>query len=303
MSFIIIILFLLMPSYVSFAAKEALSVCIESVIPSLFPFMAAAKCAVISKDIKEDNFIFHFLAKLFNIPLCGVYALIFGMICGYPVGAKTAFDLYREKRIDKKDAIRLASFTNNAGPGFVISVIGSAFLKSSFYGIIIYISHISASLITGLILRGKRKSYSLPAKEEKKVPLSESIPMAIYDSAVSSVNITAVIMFFACFSSVLFRIFPPSAVSGIKGGILSGIFEITSGIRIISGSDIPIPLKLSVITFLTGFSGLSVIFQTKSFAKGLNIKTTPCILCKVLSSLLSVFILLFLYNCHSVFCK
>ncbi len=295
MSFLIILLFLTMPLSVSAAAKDALTLCFQSVIPSLFPFMAAAKCAVITRDIKEDNIFFKGIARLFNIPLSGVISFIFGLICGYPIGAKTAFDLLREGRIEKRDAIRLACFANNAGPAFVISVVGAEFLNSAFWGVIIYISHITASVITGLIIRGKKREYSYSYDLTSKTPLTEAIPSAIYDSGLSVINVTAVIMFFAAVSSAAFKFLPsPITSTPLYSALVSGFFEITSGIKLISLSEIALPLKLSVIAFLISFSGVSIIFQTKTFAKGLNIKTTPCVLCKVLSAFLSFFICYFL---------
>lgn len=295
MSFLIILTFLIMPLSVSAAAKDALMLSIQSVIPALFPFMVAAKCAVIARDVKEDNFLFRKIAWFFNIPLSGVLSLVFGLLCGYPIGAKTAFDLLRENRIEKKDAVKLACFTNNAGPAFVISVVGAGFLGSSFYGVIIYFCHVLGSLITGVLIRGKKKEYPYIRDVSGSSSLMEAIPQAIYDSASSILNVTAVIMFFAAVSAAVFNLIP-AHISGnpLYAGLVSGFFEITSGIKIISHANLNLPIKLSLITFLTSFSGISVIFQTKSFSKGLNIKTTPCVLCKVLSSFISFFICYFL---------
>jgi len=296
MSFFIILIFLISPLTVSASAKAALGLCIDSVIPSLFPFMVAAKCAVLSRDIKEDNLLFKFIAKLFNVPLCGGLSFIFGLICGYPVGAKTAFDLYREKRITKKEAVKLASFANNAGPAFVISVIGGGFLKSVPFGIIIYISLIAGSIITGILIRNTTPpAINSNFERKERISLYDVIPDAVFDSATGIINVTAMIMFFAAFYSVIYKILPaPITDTPVKEGILSGIFEITSGIKILSETSLPVTTLLPLITFLTGFSGISVIFQTKAFARGLNIKTTPCVLCRVLSSLFSSVICYFL---------
>ena len=288
MSLILIALFLLMPTEVMRAAREALDMCLVSVIPALFPFMTAAKCAVLSRDINEDNFIFRFLSRAFNIPLAGVWSFLFGLICGYPIGAKTAFDLCREKRIKKGEAVRLSCFTNNAGPAFVIGVCGGGFLKSASLGALVYICHISGGIILGLLLRG-RGAVSVYAPSKKQGPsLTEIIPRAVSDSVSGVLNVSGIIIFFAALCSAVFRILPAAlTASPFERGLITGIFEITSGIKIISEAFVSLPLKLSAVCFLTGFSGLSVIFQTKSFASGLGIKLTPCILCKVFSSLIS----------------
>ena len=102
-------------------------------------------------------------------------------------------------------------------------------------------------------------------------------------------------MFFAAVSSAVFSFLPDFIISNpLYSGLISGFFEITSGIKLISTASLDLPVKLSVITFLVSFSGVSIIFQTKAFARGLNIKTTPCILCKVLSSIISFLICYFL---------
>lgn len=288
MSLILIILFLLMPAEVTGAAREALEMCLVSVIPALFPFMTAAKCAVLSRDIKENNFIFRCLSGVFGISLAGVWSFVFGLICGYPIGAKTAFDLCREKRIKKDEAVRLSCFTNNAGPAFVIGVCGGGFLKSASLGALIYICHIFGGVILGLLLRSRRAASVSAPFPERGPSLTEIIPKAVSDSVSGVLNVSGIIIFFAALCSVVFRVLPSALTdSPVKKGFLTGLFEITSGIKILSDAPVPLPAKLSAVCFLTGFSGLSVIFQTKAFSSGLGIKITPCILCKVFSSLIS----------------
>lgn len=54
----------------------------------------------------------------------GAFALAMGITSGYPVGAKVASDLYKDKLCSKIEAERLISFTNSSGPLFVIGAIG-----------------------------------------------------------------------------------------------------------------------------------------------------------------------------------
>lgn len=287
MSLIFIVSFLIMPSAAASAAKDALDMCLVSVIPALFPFMAAAKCAVLCGDLPEDNFVFCLVSKIFNIPLPGVLSLFFGLLCGYPVGAKTAFDLYLEGRITKKDALKLACFANNAGPAFVIAAVGSGFLKNTAYGVLIYLCHIFGSLAVGFIIRGKEPPASRGGGKRIRASLFEVIPAAVSDSVSGILNVSGTIIFFAVLYTVISSPLSLLLKSGAEKAMLAGFFEITSGIRLLSRENIYLPLKLSLICFLTGFSGLSVIFQTKAFAGRADIKTAPCVLCKLLSAFIS----------------
>ena len=54
----------------------------------------------------------------------GAFALAMGITSGYPVGAKVASDLYKDKLCSKIEAERLIAFTNSSGPLFVIGAIG-----------------------------------------------------------------------------------------------------------------------------------------------------------------------------------
>lgn len=294
MAFIPIILFLAFPGRVSFAARSALSMCAVSVIPSLFPFMAAAKCAVLSGDINEDNGFFRLIARIFGISPAGVWSLLSGLICGYPTGAKTAFDLCREGRISKREAVKLSCFCNNGGPAFIISVVGGGFLRSTSYGIIIYLCHITASLLTGLALRKLPVKKAPPRKKELPRGIMWVLPEALLDSASGILNVTGIIVFFAALLEVIKGILPMGLTANpVYDGMFCGLFEITSGIKSLASSPVDIPLKLSLITFLMSFSGFSVIMQSLSFARGLNIKTAPCILCKTLSACLSAILCYF----------
>ena len=52
----------------------------------------------------------------------GSYALLLGLICGYPMGAKLTADLFREGKITKSEAQYLLTFCNNPGPVFISSI-------------------------------------------------------------------------------------------------------------------------------------------------------------------------------------
>lgn len=84
-----------------------------------------------------------------------------GLISGYPVGAKIAANL-REKNIcSKEECERLLSFTNNSGPLFIIGTVGITMFGSTEIGLLLFITHLLASLTVGVLFRFWKKKNQL----------------------------------------------------------------------------------------------------------------------------------------------
>ncbi|MEG1778158.1 MAG: sporulation protein, partial [Angelakisella sp.] len=90
---------------------------------------------------------------LFGVPGACAPAFILGIIGGYPVGAKTALTLYQNRLCSKTEAERLLAFCNNCGPAFILGTVGSAVFGDMRVGILLYASHILASIAVGIIFR------------------------------------------------------------------------------------------------------------------------------------------------------
>lgn len=281
-------IFLVFPGIIAGSAGNALDMCIESVIPSLFPFMVISRIIIASGRIKEDNFIFRFLAKIFKISTAGVWALCLGLVCGYPVGAKIVCDLKKEKRISSFEAQKLMMFANNAGPAFCIATVGGMFFSSVRAGVIIYLSHITASLLTGLVLSFFPVTEGTAKKNHNRPPFSKLFIESVSEGIMSVINVTGIIVFF----SALLNIFDISGLTSLLpegfSGVLKGIFEMTGGIKEISLSALPFRIKVALSSFLVSFSGFSVFAQVLTFSEG--IKITPCIICKVAGALAAMLI-------------
>ena len=56
------------------------------------------------------------MKPVFNVPGEGIFALLMGIISGYPVGAKIVANLKREGICNSIECERLIAFTNNSGP-------------------------------------------------------------------------------------------------------------------------------------------------------------------------------------------
>ena len=143
------------------SVAEALALCARSVVPSLFPFLVASS-ALLALGFGElaAPWLAGLMEPLFRVPGAGSAALVLGLVGGYPIGAKTAADLYRENLVSREEAERLLAFCNNSNPVFLISVLGVGVFGSVRAGVWLWLIHVLSALLTGLVFRGSGKSAS-----------------------------------------------------------------------------------------------------------------------------------------------
>ena len=124
------------------AVRRALSLCARSVVPALFPFFVVSGLFT-SLGFAEGmgRRLTPAAALLFRVSGAGTSAFFLGLLGGYPVGGRTVGQLYREGRISGNEAERLLSFCNNAGPSFILGVVGLGCFQSLTAGWALYLIH------------------------------------------------------------------------------------------------------------------------------------------------------------------
>ena len=113
------------------AAGEALALCAGTVIPALFPFLAVSGLAM-ALGLGEwlSPALRGLMGPLYRLPGTAAAPLVLGLLGGYPIGARTAAELYREGALTRDEAERLLTFCNNANPAFFLSVLGAGVFGS-----------------------------------------------------------------------------------------------------------------------------------------------------------------------------
>ena len=205
------------------ATKSGLELWSTSVLPSLLPFFIAVELLKYTDIIKILGKLFNpIMRPIFNVPGAASFALIMGIISGYPTGAKIVSDFKKEGICSDIECERLIAFTNNSGPLFIISTVGISFLGDTRTGILLFITHILACLSVGFLFRwwknGKKSNYSnnsnllsQPKKNNKKANLN-NLGEILATSIMNSINTIIMIGGFVTIFSVIVSILKESQI-------------------------------------------------------------------------------------------
>ena len=140
------------------AAKNGLSLWSFSVVPSLLPFFIATELLGYTNIITIlGNFLNKFMRPIFNVPGEGAFALLMGIISGYPMGAKIVSNFKSQGICTNEECERLLAFTNNSGPLFIIGTVGVSLFSSSQIGLKLFVVHLISCLLVGFIFRWWKK--------------------------------------------------------------------------------------------------------------------------------------------------
>ncbi len=264
------------------AAAEALALCAQSVIPALFPFMAVSGLLVaLGFGEWVSPHLAGLMGPLFRLPGCASSALLLGLVGGYPIGAKTAADLYRDGLLTAEEAERLLAFCNNSNPVFLVSVLGAGVFGDVRAGIWLWLIHVLSVLLTGLCFRGggKRPARRAPARTFpcRAVSLSSAFVEAVRGAASGMLSVCAFVVLFYVLVS------PLKAVGGQWGAALVGAVELFSLTPLLA----PDRLGFVIAAFCSGWGGLSVLCQTAAVLDGSGLPLGACLRGKALQGLLS----------------
>ena len=280
------LLLLFRESVAAQGVRDGIELCLTSVIPALFPFFAASQLLV-SLGAAEvlGRAAGPLFRRLFGIGGAGASAFLLGLIGGYPVGAKTTESLVRQGLLTPEGGVLLLTFCNNAGPAFILGIVGSGVFHSPRAGVWLYLLHAASATAVGLLLcrAGGRKPPAVPRTAPvvpvKKAPASLA---AVFIEAVQSgVRAMAGVCGFVIFFLVLLRL--AEEALGSLPPLAAGFLELTNGILRLT------PDRRGFITAagLLGWGGLSVHGQTAAVLGGSGISLRRYLPAKALQGALS----------------
>lgn len=265
------------------SVAEALALCARSVVPSLFPFLVASS-ALLALGFGElaAPWLAGLMEPLFRVPGAGSAALVLGLVGGYPIGAKTAADLYRENLVSREEAERLLAFCNNSNPVFLISVLGVGVFGSVRAGVWLWLIHGAPPPSDGTGVSGQRK-IRFPAGADK----ASSFPGCQLCEASPGLSGPRLPGFCLCApswcSSMCWRSLSPPWAAAL-GAVLVAALELFSLTPLLTADAFGFLLAAAA----AGWGGLSVLCQTLAVLEGSGLRLRNCFLGKVVQSAFSL---------------
>jgi sporulation integral membrane protein YlbJ len=266
------------------ASRAGLDLCARVVVPSLLPFF------ILTSLLGELGLPGHLgrglapvMRRLFGVSGQGAAAFILGVTGGYPLGASAVADMRTRGEISLDEAEDLLTFCNNSGPAFIIGAAGIGVFGSSGAGLLLYFSHIAAAVMAGALLsRRSGRDFASPPVCSGTVGLSQALPEAVRRSVTACLSVCGFIVIFSVLTGLLDAVGILSALTGAAAARLglelhfvraffTGLMELGCGIGSMEGLAAT-PANLALASFILGWGGISVHFQTLAVISGTDIK-------------------------------
>ncbi|MBQ4550768.1 MAG: hypothetical protein IJA49_06715 [Oscillospiraceae bacterium] len=249
------------------SAREALSLCAKTLIPSLFPLFVLGGMLVPGlAQIHVPG-----LSRILGFPE-GYFLL--GSLGGYPLGAACIAQAVERREMPKEDGVRMLGLCSLCGPGFLFGVVGA--MLSIKEAALIFLMQLEAALATAAFWPGGSQGKSSIAAESVTLPDALNRAMHSMLSVCGWVTLAAVAAGFL--RQWIFPFLPE-----VVAVILTGLLELTNGIFAAQG--MPYEAQFVLCALFCSFGGVSVLLQLAGLSKGLEMG--QCIAQKALHGLLT----------------
>lgn len=267
---LLLLLFMIPRNDPSESVRRSLIFCAGSLVPSLFLSSVLGK--MLASGIK------------LRTKYADIVIILYSMLCGFPFGAITAGELYKNGSISRDRAEKITAFSNTASASFIVSYVGVSSLGNVRAGLFLLAGNTLVTLMWYLVLR-----MSAPKEQDifiMNVSHSKNIVSAVAESSQTMLAVCGCVVFFSSVCDLLCR----SVANDVIKTMIRGFFEISGGIKDASGLKPGVSYILSAI--FIGWSGLSVMFQV-AFASGSDIRTRCFVLGRIFqASAMGVFAVL-----------
>lgn len=242
------------------SASDALKLCIQSVIPSLFPFLFIT--GMLRNHVGSTPLrCLAPLEKVCNIPCNKSYMLLLGLLGGYPIGAKIVADEYHSGMLSTKQAKKMICYCNNAAPAFIFGIAGSLF-TDRYFAWILWGAQILSALCVAMITKDTLQN-SASVSSMRRQSITSNLAQSIYSMALICGWIVLFRVFIIFLQRYVIWIFPVQIQI-----LIIGFLELTNGI-FASHDLLNLPQRFIMTNIFLSFGGFCVTMQTASVATGL----------------------------------
>lgn len=244
-----IVLILTFPSDAIAGAKGGVATCLWVVLPSIFPFMVLCKWLLNQMVISSKVYTW--------------FCFIFGLITGYPMGAKLAIDGLNNGQVSKAQAQNILNSCTNCGIFFIVGAVGNGMLANNQLGWKLFFANM-ISAIAIFAFNNRKNEF-----ESKKLLARYEAPLLSSLKAISLV--CGNIVLFSAYLKIIERFVPRFVLPMI---------EMTSGITYCLNSPI-------ILAFALSFGGICIASQVKSIVGG-KLSVKKYLLNKLAQSMIAV---------------
>jgi len=244
-------------------ALDGIDLCINVLIPSLFPFfvlsiiLTGALSGQVIKCLQP-------VGAICKMPPGSESLLAIGFLGGYPVGAQSISQLFQQGKLTSLQAMRLLGFCNNAGPSFIFGVLGSMFTSKRIVWLLLGI-HILSALFVGIFLPATVCEYRIHP-QMVKVRFTDALSRAVKVQAFVCGWVVFMRIVLSFMEKWVFHFFPSSIQI-----ILSGLLELSNGCIRLSAIESE-GLRFIIASALLSFGGICVTLQTATAANGIPMR-------------------------------
>ena len=236
-------------------AKDGVELCLQTVIPSLFPFFIISVLFVNTIGAIHAPPL-RWICKLAGIPNGADSLLIIGLLGGYPTGAQAVSEAYKAGRISRTNAIRMLHFCSNAGPAFLFGMV-SSLLPSQKYTWCLWGIHITSALIVSLFL-AVDNSQGIAVGSYSDLTVSQAMQQSIRSMA----SVCGWVIVFRVIITYLKRWFLWRLPMELQI-LVTGLMELTNGCQMLFQIE-NLQNRFLFCSLMLSFGGICVIMQTDS---------------------------------------
>ena len=266
----LLLLLLINAEAATVGVRRGVSLCLETLLPSLFPFL------VVSEWLVRSN-VGEWLGRYPGRPLCrllglserGAAALLLGLLCGFPVGTVAAVSYCKRGEMSEAELRRLVLFINNPGTGFLIGAVGRSLFGNEAAGVVLFLSVWLSSLLIGIFLRilcgPVPQIPEKPSNGMKKASFFTDLTESVSGALPTLLQIFSFVIFFSSLSASMAAL-PLIAGLPARGLVLlTGLPEMTSGISA-AVTLLPPEEAFRAAALFAGTAGLSICMQLYAIA-------------------------------------
>jgi len=264
--------------------QQGLALCSQTLIPSLFPFMALAIFISLSgASVFFSRLLGPLCRRWLRLPEAFGPVLLMGFLGGYPVGARMLGGMLQKGEASSDDAARFLDFSVSPAPSFAIITVGAGLLGNPKAGAVLYGCHLfTALLLGGWQARHSKTPQPCSGAMPTPLPFGAALVQATASAVEGMLSICGFVLIFSVLLSLLqhLGIIPAVAAAAAAfsentlptdaiSAALCGLLEVTCGIFGCGG--LGWGSLCILVPFLVSFGSLSVLCQISACLRGQNI--------------------------------